>query len=97
VGWESLGQWGGDVVRVEPRTAAERWIMIATPGGRADRGRSRRRFQPGKRPERDVCPILRAGRAQPAVHAPRPAPEPEVEIRALADYDAALGIDGGVA
>jgi transposase len=27
----------------------------------------------------------------------RPAPEPEVEVRALADYDAALGIDGGVA
>jgi transposase len=27
----------------------------------------------------------------------RPAPEPEVEIRALTDYDAALGIDGGVA
>jgi len=27
----------------------------------------------------------------------RPAPEPEVEVRALADYDTALGIDGGVA
>jgi transposase len=27
----------------------------------------------------------------------RAAPEPEVEVRALADYDAALGIDGGVA
>jgi transposase len=27
----------------------------------------------------------------------RPAPEPEVEVRAPADYDAALGIDGGVA
>ena len=27
----------------------------------------------------------------------RPAPEPEVEVRALADYDAALGLDGGVA
>jgi transposase len=27
----------------------------------------------------------------------RPAREPEVEVRALADYDAALGIDGGVA
>lgn len=27
----------------------------------------------------------------------RPAPEPEVEQRALADYDTALGIDGGVA
>ncbi len=27
----------------------------------------------------------------------RPVPEPEVETRALADYDAALGIDGGVA
>jgi hypothetical protein len=28
----------------------------------------------------------------------RPAPEPEVEIRALADYDTALGLDeGGVA
>ena len=27
----------------------------------------------------------------------RPAPEPEVEIRCLADYDTALGVDGGVA
>jgi transposase len=27
----------------------------------------------------------------------RPAPEPEVEVRCLADYDTALGIDGGVA
>ena len=27
----------------------------------------------------------------------RPAPEPEVEIRCLADYDEALGVDGGVA
>jgi hypothetical protein len=27
----------------------------------------------------------------------RPAPEPEVEQRALADYDTALGIDGGLA
>jgi transposase len=27
----------------------------------------------------------------------RPAPEPEVEVRALTDYDAALGLDGGVA
>ena len=27
----------------------------------------------------------------------RPAPEPEVEQRCLADYDAALGVDGGVA
>jgi transposase len=27
----------------------------------------------------------------------RPAPEPEVEVRALSDYDAALGLDGGVA
>jgi len=27
----------------------------------------------------------------------RPAREPEVEQRSLADYDAALGIDGGVA
>ena len=27
----------------------------------------------------------------------RPAPEPEVEQRCLADYDAALGLDGGVA
>ena len=25
----------------------------------------------------------------------RPAPEPEVEVRALTDYDAALGLDGG--
>jgi transposase len=27
----------------------------------------------------------------------RPAPEPDVEIRCLADYDTALGVDGGVA
>jgi hypothetical protein len=27
----------------------------------------------------------------------RPAPEPEVEQRCLTDYDAALGIEGGVA
>jgi hypothetical protein len=27
----------------------------------------------------------------------RPAPEPEVEIRCLADYDSALGVDDGVA
>jgi transposase len=27
----------------------------------------------------------------------RPAPEPEVELPCLADYDAALGLDGGVA
>jgi hypothetical protein len=27
----------------------------------------------------------------------RPVPEPEVEQRCLADYDAALGVDGGVA
>jgi hypothetical protein len=27
----------------------------------------------------------------------RPAPEPEVEVRCLADYDAALGLEGGVA
>jgi len=27
----------------------------------------------------------------------RPAAEPEVETRALADYDAAFGVDGGVA
>jgi hypothetical protein len=27
----------------------------------------------------------------------RPAPEPEVELRCLADYDAALGTEGGVA
>jgi hypothetical protein len=27
----------------------------------------------------------------------RPAPEPEVEVRILADYDTALGIDGGFA
>jgi len=31
------------------------------------------------------------------VTALRGAPQPEVEIRALADYDAALGVDGGVA
>jgi hypothetical protein len=31
------------------------------------------------------------------VTALRRAPEPEVEIRALGDYDAALGVDGGVA
>ncbi len=31
------------------------------------------------------------------VTALRPAPEPEVQIRALADYDAALGLDGGAA
>jgi transposase len=31
------------------------------------------------------------------VTALRPAAEPEVEIRALSDYDAALGVDGGVA
>jgi transposase len=31
------------------------------------------------------------------VTALRRAPEPEVQIRALADYDAALGVDGGVA
>jgi hypothetical protein len=27
----------------------------------------------------------------------RPAPEPDVEQRALSDYDTALGLDGGVA
>ena len=27
----------------------------------------------------------------------RPAPEPEVELRCLADYDTALGVEGGVA
>lgn len=27
----------------------------------------------------------------------RPAPEPDVEIRCLTDYDDALGLDGGVA
>jgi hypothetical protein len=27
----------------------------------------------------------------------RPAPEPQVQIRCLDDYDAALGLDGGVA
>ena len=27
----------------------------------------------------------------------RPTPEPEVEVRALSDYDTALGLDGGVA
>lgn len=27
----------------------------------------------------------------------RPAPEPQVELRCLADYDTALGLDGGVA
>jgi hypothetical protein len=27
----------------------------------------------------------------------RPAPEPEVEVRVLSDYDTALGLDGGVA
>ncbi len=31
------------------------------------------------------------------VTALRPAAEPEVEVRALSDYDAALGVDGGVA
>jgi hypothetical protein len=31
------------------------------------------------------------------VGALRPAPEPEVEQRCLADYDTALGLDGGVA
>jgi hypothetical protein len=28
---------------------------------------------------------------------PAPAAEPQVEIRQLADYDTALGLDGGVA
>jgi transposase len=38
----------------------------------------------------------RAMRSQ-RVTALRPAPEPDVEIRALADYDTALGLDGGAA
>ena len=38
----------------------------------------------------------RALRRQRVTALRRP-PEPEVQVRALADYDAALGVDGGVA
>jgi hypothetical protein len=38
----------------------------------------------------------RALRRQRVTALRRP-PEPEVQIRSLADYDAALGVDGGVA
>ena len=50
------------------------------------------------RHQRISDPLTRPRPAPPAGRrlAPGP-PEPEVQIRALAGYDAALGVDGGVA